>query len=239
MKNIILRLAILCSLLGARVCFSQNASSDSTTNDHLTAIRRVNSQLYNGPEYANMLAASMQGHPFFLSNQEQIGSIRYNDGTYSQVPLQYDIYHDQVVITHPTSSLKIKLINEKIDSFTIANHPFIRITHDSSQSSALQAGFYEILLRNQLTIVAKRSKHLRETHHQRAVIKTFDSVSSLYLYDGHSYHEITGERSFTASFKQHKSALHKYAATHKLKFTRASREQDTIELARYYLTLIH
>lgn len=87
--------------------------------------------LYNGAEYVNDTKSFVKGHPFFKTAAEAAEGIYFDGAWFPNVPLQYDLVLDQVVIEHPIADLKLKLVPEKVTYFTLAGHTFIRLNADS------------------------------------------------------------------------------------------------------------
>ncbi len=128
-----------------------NASLATVINFH-NSVLKENIHLYNGwqgPGY-NHLAI---GQPYFMADSVQVGSIYYDDTYYPNVPMLYDLVNDDVTIieyspqtdstlTQYVSVLRLDLVKEKIQSFSMPSHEFVRLITDSN-SVSMPKGFYE------------------------------------------------------------------------------------------------
>src|SRR5882672_6840210 len=103
----------------------------------------VESHLYNGILYKEYNPHSNdEGNPFFLSDDWTDGSVYYDGERYDNVPLLYDLVKERLVVEHAYGGVKLELISEKINNFSMAGHTFVRLVSDTSTSS-LRTGFYD------------------------------------------------------------------------------------------------
>ncbi|RZK97214.1 MAG: hypothetical protein EOO62_28400, partial [Hymenobacter sp.] len=59
------------------------------------------SVLLNGPEYVNRTSPGTIGHQFFERAEPQTGTITYRSAQFQNVPLNYDLALDQVLLSYP------------------------------------------------------------------------------------------------------------------------------------------
>ncbi len=69
----------------------------------------------------------MDGFPYYLVDDWQIGSIQYDNQFYDNIDLLLDIAHDHLIVESAGTNQKIELISEKIQSFIINNQLFVRL----------------------------------------------------------------------------------------------------------------
>jgi hypothetical protein len=120
------------------------------------------SRLYNGIEYLGY-SVRIKGHAYFQQKELETGTLVYDELTFANVPMLYDLVKDQVVIQHANGFTKIGLVSEKVKEFTLLNHHFIRLQADSLSGSPIITGFYDELYTGKLTVLAKRIKFIDET----------------------------------------------------------------------------
>jgi hypothetical protein len=84
-----------------------------------------NSLLYNGSEYIKSFN-SQKGTPMF-STENNKGDVHYYGNWYKNLDLLYDLEDDVVITRDAQGLLKLKLIKEKLESFTIDGHLFVKL----------------------------------------------------------------------------------------------------------------
>jgi hypothetical protein len=195
------------------------------------------SGLYNGPEYVNYVSPGTIGHQFFLQPEAQLGSIAYSGATFQQVPLSYDLVRDRVVLTYPSQAVTVALVSEKVASFTMSGHQFVRLATDSARRGELPTGFYELLLPGPVSLLARHTKKLNQTTVQQNLRLEFRQTDKLFARTTSAFEEITSLKKLVAVLPTHKAEVQHYARLHKLGFSTADRETSAVSLLRYYYTL--
>ena len=172
-------------------------SSDSTPlyNAILlyTRSNAAEARLYNGPLYAGY-DHHAQGHPFFRSNSTLPGSLTYGDVLYPQVPLYYDLEKDVVVIPDRRNSVQIRLLSEKLSSFTVDGHTFIRLLPDSMAKDAPTPGFYELLYKGRIIALARYKKQVQTLGRPEENQTRYQQYDSWYLERDGKYYSIRNQR---------------------------------------------
>jgi hypothetical protein len=196
-------------------------------------------QLYNGPEYVDYAKRyhARIGHQYFLTDEKQPGSVYYNNHYFSDLQLNYDVVLDQLVIQHVTSPLLLRFLDKDVRYFTINQHRFVRIEADSVAPAAFRTGYYEVLVDSTVQLLAKRAKRRQEKLNQRQVDIEFTSTDRLFLKKKGIYYPISSKGSVTRLFADHDKEIQKYIQDNKLRFKKATREADIVQLTRYYAGL--
>src|ERR1700709_654424 len=110
-KTLPARILLLCTCFLANRIDAQLKSEDSSLLNtsfsnvikYQDSVLGVNTHLYNGwqdPGYNHQAT----GHPYFLTEFVQTGSVYYDDTYYPNVILQYDLAQDNVVLTQYTDN---------------------------------------------------------------------------------------------------------------------------------------
>jgi hypothetical protein len=84
-----------------------------------------NSLLYNGSEYIKPFNPQ-KGTPMFPTENNR-GDVQYYGNWYKNLDLLYDLEDDIVVTKDAQGLLKLKLIKEKLEAFTIDGHLFVKL----------------------------------------------------------------------------------------------------------------
>jgi hypothetical protein len=210
-----------------------------TAQSSYTRTFRAHPQLYNGPEYLDYAKPYHErtGHQFFASPEKQLGSVDYNGHHFEAVPLAYDVVLDQVVLSPPQSPFMLRLVNEKVDAFTVNGHRFVRLVADSLTHDALRTGYYEVLADGPTQLLAKRAKRLQERVAQPFINVEFTSIDKLFIQKAGHYYAIGSKSSVVRLLADRSKEVQQYLQEHKLKFGKKDREASAVQLVRFYAGL--
>lgn len=190
--------------------------------------------LFNGIQFKELnLHSYDRGYPYFLSDDWVDGSIFYDGQSYHDVAILYDVTRDKIIIDHAFSHFSIELINEKVKSFSISSHTFIRLVKDTLRDSPIRTGYYDLLYNGNVKVYAKRRKEIREIIESRTLIRSFDEIDQFMIYKNGHYHSVKGRVSVLKVFSDRKASVRKFLNKSKMNF-RANREQALAESARFY-----
>lgn len=133
-------------------CFFLFVALNASADNHADTLQR-NSLLYNGSEYIKSFNAS-RGTPMFPTTDGK-GDVNYYGNWYRNLDLQYDIEDDVLVTRDPQGLLKLKLIKEKLDAFTLDGHLFVKLKILSSRGE-----FYEQLHKGKRNLMLQWEKKM-------------------------------------------------------------------------------
>lgn len=188
---------------------------------------RNQSQLYNGTDF-KVYQSLKDEHPFLFSDDWITGTVQYDGNIYEDVPIQYDIQNDEVIIEYYNGIRSIRLIKPKVQYFTLERDKFVMLTDPQ-----LSTGFYQVLYDGQTKVYARHSKTLQETISGREIQHSFTERTKYYVFSKGSYHLITGKGAVLDVFKDKKKELNQFAKKNKLGF-RKNKAAYITQLADYY-----
>ena len=111
------------------------------------------SLLYNGAEYVKQFNPS-KGDPFFpVSNN--IGNVKYQQNWYNNIEIHYDCEDDYVLIRDMRGLLKLRLINDMLDEFTLDGHRFVKKALETPNGE-----LYEMIFEGKRTLLVKWVKRI-------------------------------------------------------------------------------
>jgi hypothetical protein len=116
--------------------------------------------LYNGIEHVRYLPIII-GIPYYQVDDWQNATIEYNSILYKDVPVRYDLVKDQLIVSHPNGYQSFYLFTPWVKSFTLGGSLFVNLPKDSA-GGAPAPGFYQVLHRGPLTVLAKRSRKIQQ-----------------------------------------------------------------------------
>ena len=78
------------------------------------------------------------------------------------MPLLYDIVKGELLTHDPTNNYVIRLNTERVQSFIISGHKFVRLNQDNDKGSPLRTGFYDLLYNGNTALYKRVSKIFKE-----------------------------------------------------------------------------
>src|SRR6476469_1595205 len=192
--------------------FYKNALQTAVTNYREAA--GSNLQIYKGAEYANYYANTV-GNPFFLSDSLQRGTVSYDGIVYPDLPLKYDLVSDELLLQTPQQIL-IKLAPEKVDSFVIKDHVFVKLSSDNSRQG-IPPTFYERLYKGNVSVWLKARKQPTRTFNPEDPDR-FTQYDTYYIEKGGQYQEASDEKSLLSFFGEQRAAVKKYLHKESVRF---------------------
>jgi len=229
-------------MLTSPALFGQGASIDSTFVERslgnaiamYTVSIRDQALLFNGVE-SKALPEPYEGFPFFGSEYVEPGSILYDGELYKNIPLQYDLVKDELIIEHYDQKGYVSMIKPhqtKVASFQLLDHTFIRIIGDST-AGVLRDGFYDVLYDGDIKVLAKRKKNVSEDISLSQLTVSFIEKNNYFIAKGGKYYSVKNKGSMIKVLQDQKKSLNQFVSKNKLNF-KSNREQAMVKLAAYY-----
>ena len=189
-------------------------------------------QLYNGPQYY-IYDSKSEEHQFFLSEEWKTGDVFYDGQLFSEVPLLYDIFKDQLAVRYTRGVGSVALQTEKIRSFTLAGHTFVRIIAGQPEAYGLRTGFYDVLYEGKTRLLSRRVKERLQHITDTKIVIQFPPRDVFYLLKDGQYRAVHSKASVLSLLEDQKKPLKKYSRQNKLSF-RENREEAIKALATHY-----
>ena len=189
--------------------------------------------LYNGTEYV-FLYPRTTGFSFFAINTFQENAIVYEGIHYHNVPLAYDLVSKQVVTKTPDNNY-IQLIPEKVDSFTLNHHQFIRLTATDTGNSVVPPGFYDVTTNSAATVLIGREKVIK--HAGRAEEPDhFEEYNYYFLKISNIYYAVKNSRSLLSAMPDKSNEIKTFMRKNRLN-CKKDPEHTLLTAADYYAQL--
>ncbi|NML66086.1 hypothetical protein HHL22_12805 [Hymenobacter sp. RP-2-7] len=212
------------------------ASVAAATRTYTSALG-LETVLYDGAEYVDYKVPGTRGHQFFGGPEAQTGSVVYRGGTFANLPLRYDLVRDQPVLLYPGQAVAIMLVPEKVASFTLGGHRFVRVVGDSLAAGSLPTGFYELLADGPVRLLVRHSKRVFQAIISQALTLEYRQTDALYLRTATATAEVANLKQLLALLPDHQAEVQRYARQQQLSFAPAGRVESAERLLRYYYTL--
>jgi hypothetical protein len=191
---------------------------------------RGQSRLYNGTEYRDYLSRNDE-HPYFGIDDWQYGIIYYDDEYYDSVAMFYDLSRDKVITEHLLSGGKIELIAEKISTFTLGDHAFVRLHKDPA--AIISEGFYERLYNGSTKVFVRRTKTLLSQASANTIVYSFEERNRVFIHKDGAYHPVRSKKSVLRVFPDNKPQLRAMLKEKNIRF-KANRERAITMMAEKY-----
>lgn len=173
-----------------------------------------NLRLYNGTQYLRQ-GHGVNGFPFFQWSSVQEGTVFYDGNCYEQVPMQYDLQEDNLVINDYTGNNFIRLIKNKVRYFIIAGHRFVLL--DEGEGLPVP-GFYEQLYGGAVNAWARRQKVTTQVLNAAGNDLRYTQYNSWFIEKQGVFYAVESEHAVLAVLGDKKDALKKYIRSAGLRF---------------------
>jgi hypothetical protein len=245
---------LLCFVFFAKMIAAQTRPADSsqlyaslaTVINFHNSVLKENIHLYNGwqdPGY-NHLAI---GQPYFMADSIQVGNIYYDDTYYPDVSMLYNLVNDNVIIVQYAvardstnseykTSLRMDLVKNKIQSFSLPGHEFVRLNADSN-AIGMPPGFYERMYNGKTKLFVKRVKLYVEEVRGNELERRFDPITTYYIQKNGKYYPIRSKKALLDLLKDKKSELNSFIRSNKKRFKK-NKELMIFETTQHYDQLV-
>jgi len=224
-------------------CFKANAQyneSDSMlykkAKEYAVSLYHENikneSGLYNGSQYVVYAQTIQDGIPFFEITQPSNGNVTYWGVEYKNVPLLYDILKGEIITVVPSTNYLIKLNTEKVSSFEVLNHKFIRIAKDSSNKN-IKTGFYDVLYEGQTAVYKKEIKTLNEDLSSGKLRTFILDENAFFIKKNNVFFTVSNKSSLLDILKDKKKEVQEFIRKNKLKI-RKDKDNALPKIAAFY-----
>jgi hypothetical protein len=231
---------LLCCLVCVKMAEAQELTNDSLTNSlnnsypvklYFNAVGE-NAHIYNGYEYFTP-DRNIKGSPYYLSDSPWPADLIYDDSYYKNIPILYDVLKDEVVINRLGQNFKISLVTDKLKSFTIRRHEFIRVSGDSVNGNQLATGFYDRLYNGKTIVLVKRKTRLQETYIYSQINYEYIRQDIYYMIVAGQIVQVDSKSSVLKLFNSKKSEIKAFIRKNKLNF-KSDFEKTLVAISAYY-----
>ena len=187
-------------------------------------------EIFNGQEYIEPYA--YQGSTFFMNNNQMaMGTVVYNDHTYTNVQLNYDAYIDGLLGFNQLLHGRFVLKPHKVARFELRGHRFINIT--PALNNSIKSGYYEELYGGTTTLLAKRIKTRRDQLAIEGVLPIYEDKTELFLLKNNVYQKVKSKGDVVKVLKDQQEKVNSFIKLKGLKFN-DDRERSIALVAAYY-----
>lgn len=211
-------------LIFLSVNISNSQSISSLKKDYLWFDKQIgieNTTLFNGLRYEEKFRVIDGNHKFYLSSEFLTGDIVYDGQPFYDIKMKYDLFEDQLIINLITNSGNnniIKLLNTKLDGFTLKGKEFIKLHHSKIGNSNEELnGIFEILSKNPKLILYKKNKKIAKKNiNKEFLYYTFKNDNQYYCFTNENYYLIDSKKDWIRIFPEQKKEIQSFYNKNKM-----------------------
>lgn len=203
-------------------------AKDSLASIYYTA-QKENSPLYNGRQFYSY-SSSILGHAFYRSGEWEKGSVLYDGLWYHDIPMLYDVYRDELVISHP-NLIPVILFSERVSQFVIKGEEFVYLRENENEIAG--KGFYQVLKHGKAVVYKKSFKLLDEKIEGQQIQREFFLKEQFFVRMNNVYYRIKRQQDLLNVFKDKNREVNQYKNQLKLKY-KGNAEKFIVSVAQYY-----
>lgn len=217
------------------LCLSLNLYSQNKTDNSLydwfdDNVGNKNLGINNGTLHINYLKSINTTHRYFGQDQFRLGNLIYDNQTYTNVNLKYDILKDVLIakIDGQSNSLGINLIKDKTEEFSIDGKRFINLNFQNSTQPQFVKGYYEIFpVDNNLELYIKYHKDAVEILKTDGVYYRFEIATTFLIRNNDNYYEINDQKDLIAILPKYANEINEFYL-----MSRDSKKSDEIQFMK-------
>jgi hypothetical protein len=194
------------------------------------AFRAEYAFIYAGRAYADY--GPLEGHAYAFSPGWQSGSVRYDDITYRNITLKYDLVQQLLVVQRPDRITQLSLQNRLVSGFSLGSRNFVQLQAVDNGGDSLHA-FYEVLAEGSITLLAHRKKTIEDRIRSMRIERQVYEQTRYYALKGAVYYPLNSQSDFTDLAPDLKKDLLQHLRRTGIRFRR-DREAALLALAIYY-----
>ena len=190
------------------------------------------SPLYNGSKYIQYPYTFRESTPYFPSDNFNMGTLVYDGMRFDSVALLYDNLRQYLVTSQ--NGYQLQLINERVSTFSISGHQFIRVVADSSNKEITSTGYYEVLYPGRSRVLKVTNQQIQEiASNTEGMIRYVESGDVYYVKSGMIYIRVKSKQELIKIFSGYEKEIKQFIKKNKLNY-RKNKDNTFIQAAGYY-----
>jgi hypothetical protein len=164
--------------------------------------------LYNGSEYFDYEPIGDE-HPYFLTEEWSYSDLKYDGDWFRNVPLLLNIDKNKLIASYHYNGNLMQLVESRVDEFILQGHRFVNIKN-TTDTTTLRTGYYEVLYDGATPVLARRSKELIEKLEGTEVYRKFAESSQTFIVVNGQYIRVRNRSDVIAALSSKKKELKEY-----------------------------
>lgn len=213
--------------------FSQTNSENNIYETYDKIVGLDNTGLYNGTEFTDAFLNTDGSYRYFKGFDYSKGSVIYNGQKYVNVSLKYDLLEDNLLVRSDDnlSIFNVKLIPEFVNSFSIYNNNFVRLTSTNLNISG--SGFFEsAYIGKDLSLYIKHTKKKKDKALKSGIQYKFSEVNFYVLKTNGKYHLVNSEKDIEKILPEKKEEIRSFSKSYNALY-KSNRDSYMAKLVKY------
>lgn len=227
------KLKFLLFFLHGVFVFSQSTIDNRTYEIFDEIVGLENTNFFNGPQFKDEYPKAVGDSRYFNQNVFAPNKIEYDGQWFSNVPLEYDIFSDNVITrsNDHMSNFIVQLIPGYISKFIINGHNFVKL--EDSKFSSEGNGFYEVAtVGKSFELYIKHFRNIKELTVDFAFQKIFVRKNYYLVHYEGAYHVINSSKDFKKVVSNRYKEVQKFRKDYKSIY-KSDRTSFMIKLVEY------
>jgi hypothetical protein len=219
--------------LFGNLAFTQTNSQNKIYETYDNIVGLDNTGLFNGTEFTDLFLNTDGTYRYFNGYDYAKGAVTYNGQYYVDVFLKYDLLEDNL-LTRSDDNLSIfnvKLIPEFVESFSIFNYNFVRIT-DTNLEIPGNGYFEAAYIGKKLNLFIKHTKKKKDKPLKNGVQYKFSDNNFYVLKIDRDYTVINSERELRKLLPEKEEEIHSFYKSYKALY-KSDPESFMTKLVKY------
>lgn len=231
----------LCLVAGLSAFQKGNAqplSGDSLLRKGSSAylqLMKQQSPLYTGAEYIAPKQL-IEGFPFFGQEQYYEGMLVSSGVSFFNIPIQYDLVQDALLIWSFDRSILLMMNAEKIDRFKLGKEVFVRGSLVKQNETNVPKGFFQLIYEGKHLVVSKKQKVIVQKSASDKSYAFYKQFNTYYIVIDGNWKQVGSQKNVLNLLKKKKEEIKRHINERGLSF-RKNPEGFLSEVMSYYDTL--
>lgn len=189
-------------------CFSQ---SKNTIKQNDSIVGFENLAYNNGTVYNNKYKNTSNNTSQFFENKYNNGVLQYNNQTYYDVSLKYDVFEDQLLFkSNLQLVLETSLITKQVDYFILKNKKFKKIETVSADNVVTAGYFEENEINEKSTLFIKHKKIIKVDSRSEKLSHIFYDYKIYYIFYNNKLEQISSKSDIIKLFPTLKKEIKQF-----------------------------
>lgn len=177
----------------------------------------VNGRKYFEPHY------NAKGHPYFISDQWQTGTISMDGKQFESTGLLYNLYIDRLILrasVNQNDTIYLLIDNLHLDSFTISGHHFVNNAklpgnHKlTGYSEVIYKGSFSVIKKHNLDFIPEYANNKSTGHYSKPQHTSYILVNGKII-------NVTTKKMLLTYFPEHSRQIKQFIRKNKIKYSKA------------------
>lgn len=209
-------------------CYSRDIFTTATCKDSIS----LRQYLYNGKVWRDLYSNKVNGDEYLYSKNFLPGAVTFNNRSFKNLNLRYDIYNDEILILTNQGNI-LELNKEMVDSFALE---YDDITHNfenrGADSTDLLKGYVEVLYKGNTSLYIKHIKVISRLA-QGKPYDSFEDTHRIFLSKDGKIKRVNSKKELISLMDDKQEQIRIFIRSHKIKLSKKN-PGSFVQVLRFY-----